>query len=96
MTVYLFANHLINFVAPAAFVAVLVVMVSSLFPRFFGSARAGRGSWGRQMAVVFALSLCVLVAGLVVFRQDGKLLTYAALVLISATSQWVMLRGTKA
>jgi hypothetical protein len=48
------------------------------------------------MAVVFALSLCVLVAGLVVFRQDGKLLTYAALVLISATSQWVMLRGTKA
>jgi hypothetical protein len=96
MTAYLFANHLLNFVAPAAFVAAFVVATSALTPRFFGAARSGKGGWRRQLVVGFALNLCILVTGLVVFRQDGKLLTYAALVAVAASAQWAMLRGPKA
>jgi hypothetical protein len=33
----------------------------------------------------------VLLAGLWFFGRDGKMLTYAALVVASATVQWVML-----
>ena len=35
----------------------------------------------------------VLVAGLVFFGRDGKMATYAALVLAIASSQWLLLRG---
>jgi len=35
----------------------------------------------------------VLVAGLIVLGRDGKMLTYAALVLGCATCQWVLVRG---
>ncbi len=35
----------------------------------------------------------VLGIGLWVFGHDGKMLTYTGMALLSATSQWVMLRG---
>ena len=37
--------------------------------------------WGRQFAIVALVNVLVLVAGLVFFSQDGKLLTYAAMTL---------------
>jgi len=45
--------------------------------------------WGVQAAVGAA----VLLAGLWVFGRDGKMLTYAALVLAGASCQWLLQRG---
>jgi hypothetical protein len=38
----------------------------------------------------------LLAAGLVLFGNDGKMATYAAMVLVSAVCQWVLWRGWKA
>jgi hypothetical protein len=101
MTFYLLANHLLNIVAPAAFLALLVVSLPALLPFFRHkkgrqSVRLNRPSWRGQFAVVFAVNVLVTAAGLVFFGHDGKLLTYAAMALASALVQWLLLRGWKA
>ena len=101
MTFYLLANHLLNFVAPAACLALLMVGLSSFLP-FTKSktgakaARSNRPDWRRQLAMVFAANLLVTVCGLVFFGHDGRLLTYAAMALAAAWVQWLLLRGWKA
>jgi hypothetical protein len=50
-------------------------------------------SWRAQVAINFVVGCAVLVAGLIVLGRDGKMLTYAALVLGCATCQWVLVRG---
>ena len=82
-------NHTLNFVAPAAAVALLLVLCGRLFGAKGAAAMAG---W-RQFAVVFGVGLVVLGGGLLVWGRDGKMLTYAALVVGCATTQWVLLRG---
>ncbi len=81
--------HLLNFMAPAAFVSGVMVALS----------RLGRkrqipltGPWP-QLALNFAICLSVLLVGLWFFGRDGKMATYAALVVLSASCQWVMVRG---
>ena len=93
MTAYLLANHLLNFLAPAFFVAWLVVAVSSRLPGW--RSRSGPG-WRQQFALVSGVNVLVQAAGLVLFSQDGKLLTYAAMALASALAQWLLMRGWKA
>ncbi len=98
MTVYLLLNHLLNFMAPAAVLALLVVSLSRWLPLSRGTGgRQGQGLtlWRRHLVIVFAVNLLVLAAGLVFFRNDGKLLTYAAMTLACAVTQWVLLRGWK-
>lgn len=82
-------NHTLNFMAPAAAVALLLVLCGRLFGAAGGAAMAG---W-RRFAIVFVVGLAVLAAGLVVLGRDGKMLTYAALVVATATCQWVLGRG---
>lgn len=82
-------NHLLNFVAPAAAVALLLVAGARILMRKRPSAL----SWRAQAAIHFIVGCAVLVAGLVVFGRDGKMLTYAALVLACASSQWLLARG---
>ncbi|MBV7539912.1 hypothetical protein [Acidovorax sp. sic0104] len=82
-------NHALNFMAPAAAVALLLVLCGRLFGAKGASAMAG---W-RQFAIVFGVGLAVLAAGLVVFGRDGKMLTYAALVVATATCQWFLGRA---
>jgi len=100
MTFYLLTNHLLNFVAPAAFLALLMVGLSSL-PGLSKSktggkaARLSRPSWRWQLTLVFAANLLVTAGGLVFFGHDGKLLTYAAMALAAALVQWLLLRGWK-
>ena len=101
MTFYLLANHLLNFVAPAAFLALLMASLSALLPfsKFEASgkaARLSRPSWRWQFAMVFVSNLLVTVGGLVFFGHDGRLLTYAAMALAAAVVQWLLLRGWKA
>jgi hypothetical protein len=84
------ANHLLNFGAPALVVGLL-------------TAFAGRwvGNGGRQMRwwppVLFntCAGLLALLAGLWLFGRDGKMASYAALVLACATSQWLTARAWK-
>ncbi|MGH8846523.1 MAG: hypothetical protein ACREXQ_04665 [Polaromonas sp.] len=96
MTAYLLTNHLLNFMAPAALVALLLVALSRLFFGFFKSKRPFALTWWAQTAIVFVANVAILTAGLLFFGHDGKMLTYAALVLGAALCQWVLLRGWKA
>ena len=82
-------NHLLNFVAPAAAVALLLAMSR----RIFGSKTPLALSWIAHAAIVFAVGVAALTLGLLLWGRDGKMLTYAALVLACASCQWVLVRG---
>ena len=82
-------DHLLNFVAPALFMAVYLTLSARFILR---GARSPYGIW-KQMAVNLAVGTVVLSAGLVFFGRDGKMMTYAALVLACATSQWLLSRS---
>jgi len=80
--------HLVNFVLPAVVVGALLAFLTPFF-------------WGKrllapvviaQTAINTVAGVCVLLAGLVVFGNDGKMATYGALVLVMGTTQWWGLR----
>lgn len=84
-----FGNHLLGFAAPALALAVLVAAGARMvLPR--GAALVG---WWGSVALNFLAGLGVLVAGLWVFGRDGKMATYAAMVVAVATCQWLAGRG---
>ena len=82
-------NHLLNFVAPAAAMALLLV----LSRRLVGSKTPLALSWWAHAAIVFIVGVAVLAAGLALWGRDGRMFTYAALVVACATCQWVLVRG---
>lgn len=90
MTAYLLLDHLLNFMVPALFVALGLVLLARLMGLFFKSKRPLRHSLWAQVAIIFILNVGVLAAGLVWFGNDGKMPTYAALVLCAALCQWVL------
>lgn len=76
--------HLLNFFAPAVGVGLLAPAMAKLL-------------WRRRLKPVAWSSLCLwttsaaaaaLLAGLVVFGRDGRMATYALLVLGSAVALW--------
>ena len=81
--------HLLNFALPAFFLALVLGLASRFIVQRKPSARP---LW-RQMGLNFAAGLLVSVAGLIVFGRDGKMATYAALVLVSSTVQWWLSGG---
>jgi hypothetical protein len=81
------ANHLLNFLAPAMAVALLV----ALFARLFKLNRPLAQRFIAQAAINFVACAAVLTAGLWFFGRDGKMATYVAMVLVSASVQWVVL-----
>ena len=93
MDFYLLANHLLNFAAPAAAVALLLVLLTRLGLGLFKTNRPLVQSGWAQAAIVFLASMAILLAGLVVSGHDGKMLTYLALVAGAASCQWVLIRG---
>lgn len=80
-------NHLLNFAAPAFFVALLLVLAT--WP--FKSKRPGTPAVWAQAAINFIAGLAVLAGGLAYFGRDGMMLTYAALVFVCGTVQWLVL-----
>ncbi|MES2189224.1 MAG: hypothetical protein V4454_03820 [Pseudomonadota bacterium] len=96
MTAYLLTDHLLNFVVPAAFVALILMLLAQFFGRFCKRKRSSRYSWRAQLLIIFAVNLLILVAGLVVFGADGKMATYAALMLGGALCHWALGKGWKA
>ena len=91
MSAYLLTNHLLNFMAPALFVALGLVLATRLMGQFFRSKRPLAQSLYAQVAIVFVVNVLTLAVGLVVFGNDGKMLTYAALVLGAALCQSLLL-----
>jgi hypothetical protein len=84
-----FLDHLLSFAVPALAVALLVACAARLMlPR-----DPGAMGWMAQVAVNAVAGLAVLVAGLWYFGSDGKMATYAALVTVVATSQWLVGRA---
>ncbi len=74
--------HAVNFVAPAVVVGFLLAMAQLLSVRSV-SFRAIL----RQAIVNSGVSLVVLLAGLLWFGRDGKMATYAVMVLACASCQ---------
>jgi hypothetical protein len=87
-----FLNHLLNWLAPALWLAVLLPLLARLAMR---KQRTGASLWA-QMAANFALNLLVLCLGLWFFGHDGKMMTYAGMTLACASSQWCFLRAWRA
>ena len=82
-------NHVLNFVAPALWPAIVVTLLARLFIRKQPLAPVLYA----QAAINFVVSAVVLLLGLWFFGRDGKMATYTTMALLCATSQWVMLRG---
>jgi len=78
--------HLLNFIAPACFVAAWMALVTPLVSHI----SPGWQAWRRQFLLGSLVGVVVLLAGLLWFGNDGKIITYAAMVLACATSQWLL------
>lgn len=80
MTVLALAIHLVGFLAPALLTGCLLWVM----------ARGWRyGRKGRRVLLWLCLAgAAVLVAGLIGFGRDGKIATYAAMVLAQGTIAW--------
>ncbi|MBY4595832.1 hypothetical protein K3217_09820 [bacterium BD-1] len=84
--------HLAGFLAPALFVALVVALAGGMLFGKRASVREFFRRWCRQGGVNFAVGLAVSLTGLFVTSADGRMLTYAALVVAVGTSQFVLSR----
>ena len=80
--------HLANFVLPAMVLGMVLAVLAPVFTRNRTSARV----LFAQAAINSVAGVLVLVAGLVLFGNDGKMATYGALVIATGTAQWWGLR----
>ena len=85
-------SHLANFLAPALWLALLLPVAARLFMK---KTPSNPTLWG-QTAINFLVGALVLTLGLWFFGRDGKMATYSAMVVLGATSQWLLLRGWRA
>jgi len=80
--------HLSGFAAPALVLGLLMPLAARwVLPR------PAAARYRVQAGVVFAAGLAALTAGLMVFGRDGKMASYAGLVLAAATAQWMLARA---
>jgi hypothetical protein len=77
--------HLLGFIAPALAVGCATVFAARLL---LGRA-SSVGPWWVQALVNIAVGVAVLAGGLWRYGVDGKMATYAALVVAVATVQWL-------
>ncbi|NDC61317.1 MAG: hypothetical protein EBZ60_04775 [Betaproteobacteria bacterium] len=80
--------HILNFLAPAMAVGAWITLVYTLLWR--------KGSTWQRWKTSFVLNslagALILLIGLLWFGQDGKMVTYLAMVLACASSQWLLSR----
>lgn len=81
--------HLLNFIGPALVVALLVPLLSRIFVR----KPVFLLPWWAQMVVNFVLGVSVLALSVWWLGRDGRMLGYAMLVVVVASSEWLMMRG---
>jgi len=77
-------DHLLNFVAPALVVGLLVAVLAPLLMK---KARPHH-TWLTQGAINSVAGLLALLVGLFFFGRDGKMASYAAMLLVCGSSQW--------
>ena len=82
-------NHVVNFAAPALWLALLLPWLV----RFLPGKKSSRFSLTTQFALIFLSGLVVLALGLALLGQDGKMMTYLGLVVTAAPVQWFMRKG---
>mgnify|MGYP001598766077 CR=1 FL=1 len=82
-------NHAINFAAPALWLALLLPVLG----RFLMKKSRSAHTLPALIAINFIVCTVTLLGGLVLFGQDGKMLTYFSLVAASASCQWFMQKG---
>lgn len=80
--------HLAGFLMPAAVLSVGVAAGARIFMKH----RRSPLSLPKQTAINFVVCVAVLLSGLMITGQDGRMLTYVALVLCSAACQLWLLR----
>ncbi len=78
--------HALNFMLPAACVALVVTLAGRLFKKN----RPSAGGFIAWSAINFIVCLGVLIIGLILTGRDGKMFTYLAMVIASATVQLVL------
>ena len=78
-------DHLLNFVAPAIFVAAATALLGRFYLKKVPSALAIRV----QLAINMGAGVLTLVAGLWFFGRDGKMATYVAMVVAISLAQWL-------
>jgi len=78
-------RHLLNFIAPALFTGTAL----ALYARYVLRSKSAKLSVQAQAAINSIAGVAVLAAGLWYFGRDGKMATYAALVVVCALSQWL-------
>ena len=83
--------HILHFTAPALAVAALL----SLRGPFWGSRWRFSGFWWRFVLNTL-VSVLALALGLWFLGNDGKMLSYLAMVLACASSQWCLIRSWRA
>ena len=81
-------NHLMGFLAPAFVVAAVLALVA----HWFMEKRPSAPGLIAQFAINFGAGACALALGLWFFGNDGKMASYAAMVVVCATSQMFALR----
>lgn len=74
--------HVLNFLAPAAVTAALLAAWRAVLDKKSRNPSAIRSSF----AIFFAVGTAVLAAGLILLGHDGRMLTYAALVLAQGSA----------
>ena len=85
MSVWLALLHLSNFVAPAWCVALLLACAESFFKR----KRPLALYLIQAFAIYFTAGIAVLMLGLALLARDGKMLTYALLVVtLGSLAAW--------
>ena len=92
MWLFTVLNHLVNFVLPAFWMATVLLVVHGLLQR----RRKQPVRWRRHWLWLFGSGVAVLLAGLVMFQRDGKMLTYVALALVMGLVQACLARTKKA
>ena len=80
--------HLANFMLPALGVGMLCAALCKAFWR----RSLARTSWFTLAWQSAAAGLAVLVAGLVITGHDGRMISYAALVVVCAVVPWLKTR----
>ena len=83
-----FLLHLAGFLAPAAFLALVLPLLARLL------LRTAPGFWKPAIAV-FLAATAALAVGLWWFRRDGKMPPYASVALAAASAQWLASRAWK-
>ena len=78
-------KHVLSFAAPALATA----LVLALAGRWLLPNTGARPAWWVLFAINFVAGLAVLGAGIWYFGRDGKMASYAAMVLVMATVQWL-------